>query len=353
MRGEDWLKRNGPVIGILTARNKNGFITGNAPLFIAIQKKLISLKGISFVFTLEGVNEDSVDGYKYCPEKNRWERIMAPLPDVVYNRIPFRITEQSSKYQLFLTTLKEKNIPFFNPCFVDKFELYSLFKDHNVLQYFLPKTILANQKQVLSAFLTAQKNIYLKPAHAARGTGIFRLEIDQQKFIHLEGIKQKETYTSFHHFWLEWETELVEKNYLAQEEIQSSQYHGKRFDFRILAHADHPNYTVTGVGIRQSQDQDITTHIPKGGRLLPYHLIQSEEHDQFIRQIVNPIGKVLSKRFGFFGEFSIDAGIDQSGQYYIYEVNSKPMSFDEKEIEERRIAQLCKLFFQLGSRNKY
>ena len=58
-------------------------------------------------------------------------------------------------------------------------------------------------------------------------------------------------------------------------------------------------------------------------------------------------GKALSEQFGYFGEFSIDAGISQSGNYYIYEVNSKPMSFDENEIEERKISQLCRLFFQL------
>lgn len=352
MRNVDLIKDTGPIIGILTARNKKGFITGNTPLFINIQKKLISLKGISFVFTLDGVNEDSVDGYTYSPEKNIWERIKAPVPDLVYNRIPFRRAEQDHKCQLFLNSLKEKNIPFFNPCFVDKFELYSLFKDHKVLHPYLPKTILANQKRVLSSFIKEYKSIYLKPSQAARGTGIFRLEVDQQMSIHLEGIMQKESYRSFQHFWHEWETELIEKSYLAQEEIQSSKYDGNRFDFRILAQADHDIYTVTGVGIRQSQEQGITTHIPTGGRLLPYQLIQTEEHDRFIQQIVDPIGKELSKEFGFFGEFSIDAGISQTGQYYIYEVNSKPMSFDEKEIEVRRIARLCKLFLQLCGQYK-
>ncbi|MGX6442366.1 YheC/YheD family endospore coat-associated protein [Neobacillus sp. K501] len=352
MKSKHWFHENGPTIGILTARNKNGFITGNAPLFIHLQKKLISQKGISFVFTLDGVNEDYVDGYTYNPEINIWEGIKAPFPDLVYNRIPFRRTEQDPQYQQFLDTLGEKNVPYFNPCFVDKFELYSLFKDHHLLHSYLPKTILANQKRVLASFIREYKSIYLKPSQAARGTGIFRLEIDQHMAIHLEGILQQQTYLSFQHFWREWETELIEKDYLAQEEIQSSKYDGSRFDFRILAHADHDRYTVTGVGIRQSQEQGITTHIPRGGKLLPYPLIQTEEHDRFIQQIVDPIGKEISKRYGFFGEFSIDAGVSQTGRYYIYEVNSKPMSFDEAEIEERRVTRLCKLFLQLCSQFK-
>ena len=146
---------------------------------------------------------------------------------------------------------------------------------------------------------------------------------------------------------MEWETILKEKNYLAQEEIKSRTYDGKRFDFRILAHAENDHYKVTGIGIRQSQKQEITTHIPSGGKLLPYQLLQTEDHDLFIQTIVEQIGQALSEQFGFFGEFSIDLGISQTGKYYIYEVNSKPMSFDENEIEERKIVHLCRLFLQL------
>jgi hypothetical protein len=352
MRSKERFNTNVPIIGILTARNSNGLLTGNAPLFIQIQKRLISLKGISFVFALDGVNEDTVDGFAYCPERKIWERVRAPFPELVYNRIPFRRTEKDPQCQMFLHTLKERNIPYFNPCFVDKFELYSLFKDHKTLHSYLPKTILANQKRALFSFIRENKSIYLKPSQAAQGKGILRLTIDQQMAIHLEGILEQEKYPSLQHFWSKWENELIGKSYLAQEEIQSSKYDGNRFDFRILVHADDDKYTVTGIGIRQSQEQGITTHIPAGGKLLPYSLIQTGDHDRFIKKIVDPIGKELSKKFGFFGEFSIDAGINQTGRYYIYEVNSKPMSFNETEIEEKRVTRLCKLFLQLCSKYK-
>ncbi len=163
----------------------------------------------------------------------------------------------------------------------------------------------------------------------------------------MEGINERKTYRSFQSFWNHWEAVLKEKNYLAQEEINPAHYHGKRFDFRILAHAENDGYSVTGVGIRQSQKQELTTHIPNGGRLLPYHLIQTNEHDQFIQTVVSEIGKALTSVFGYFGEFSIDAGISVSGKYYIYEINAKPMSFDEPEIEKRKMEQLCRLFLQL------
>lgn len=73
------------------------------------------------------------------------------------------------------------------------------------------------------------------------------------------------------------------KTYIAQEEIHSAEYEGTRFDFRILAHANQEEYILTGVGVRLSQKQDVTTHIPSGGRLIPYRQFQSNDHDEFFR----------------------------------------------------------------------
>jgi hypothetical protein len=347
-----WSKGITPVIGILTARKKDGSIAGNLALFIELQKKLILLNGISFIFTLDGVHQDSIDGYIFIPDRNRWERITSPFPNLVYNRIPFRRSEEELKNSMFFACLKEKNIPFFNPGFIDKSELYHLFKNHPFLHTFLPATIPAKQKHKLSAFLSQYQTIYLKPSQSARGNGIFKLELDTAGKVHVKGLNEDDEFVTFDLFWEEWESRLLEKNYLAQEEIKSILYEGKRFDFRILAHAEKNHYRVTGIGIRQSQKQDITTHIPSGGRLLPYEQLQNEEYDFFIDTVVEHIGASLSETFGFFGEFSIDMGISQSGQFYIYEVNSKPMSFDETDIEERRIEHLCQLFLQLTAPKK-
>lgn len=343
------MKKNspGPLIGILTAQKANGAIAGNGPLFIELQKKLISLNGVSFVFTPEGTTKNFIIGYTYSLDNNRWIKEKFPYPDLVYNRIPFRKSEQNEPFQALISRLKENKIPFFNPCFIDKYELYELLKNHTVVQKFLPQTILVEDKKDLFSFLKKHTNIYLKPRQSAKGKGIFRLKLVKPSKIQLEGIENCESYKSFDHFWENWYEKLLEKNYLAQEEINSAEYEGYRFDFRILAHAEDNSYKLTGVGIRQAQEQGITTHIPTGGRLLPYELLQSTEHDQFIQTVVPFVGEALSEQFGFFGEFSIDAGVSKAGQYYIYEANSKPMSFDETEIEERKIVQLCRLFLQL------
>jgi hypothetical protein len=340
-----------PVIGILTARRSDGTITGNSELFVKLQRKLISLNGISFVFTYEDVGKDIIAGIQFDPELNRWIKGQFPFPDLVYNRIPFRKTEQLDECQQFFSLLKKKNIPFFNPCFIDKFELYQLLKEHPVLMNHLPDTLLVTANEELYSFLDRHKSIYLKPANASKGKGIFRLKLDSENALILQGRKTTQSFQSFLHFWEKWHEVLLLKPYLAQEEINSAEYDGFRFDFRILAHADAGEYTVTGIGIRQSQEQDLTTHIPSGGRMLPYEELQTATHDEFIHSIVSPIGTALSEQFGYFGEFSIDAAVSTTGHYYIFEVNSKPMSFDEPDIEARKIDQLCSLFHQLTKKD--
>ncbi|MEH7417744.1 YheC/YheD family protein [Neobacillus drentensis] len=342
------MKNNGiPLIGILTARKSDGTIAGNGPLFIEIQKKLISLNGISFVFIPEEVETDHISGYCYSPEERRWKKESFPYPDLVYNRIPFRSSEKKEKSQWLFKHLQEKNIPFFNPCFIDKYELFQLLKKDRTLRDYLPETILVQKQHELLDFLKNFGGIYLKPTQSSKGKGIVRLRLDGPSGIQLKGINRLETYPSIAHFWEEWAEELFKKQYLAQEEIRPAEYEGKRFDFRILAHGNQDGYTLTGVGIRLSQEQEITTHIPLGGKLLPYQLVQSNEHDEFIQTIISTIGKSLSSHLGYFGEFTIDAGLSKTGRYYIYEVNSKPMSFDEADIEEKKIENLCRLFLQL------
>jgi glutathione synthase/RimK-type ligase-like ATP-grasp enzyme len=343
------LKNNqaGPLIGIMTAKKQDGSIAGNGQLFRELQKKLISLHGISFIFTPEGMQEDIINGFVYLPAQKDWIKIKMPFPDLVYNRVPFRGAELDESFRTALAKFQKKNIPFFNPCFIDKYELYQLFQNHPILQKFLPKTQLIHHQSDIQSFLEKYQSVYLKPALSARGKGIFRINRLAQSKICFEGLSINEIHPNIQSIWNKWKTTLLEKKYIVQEEVHSALYDGKRFDFRILAHAKNNGYQVTGIGIRQSQNHELTTHVPNGGTILSYEVLRLKEHDHFIQTIVQQIGKALTEKFGFFGEFSIDAAISITGKYYIFEVNSKPMSFDEEEIENKRLNQLCRLFFQL------
>ena len=85
----------------------------------------------------------------------------------------------------------------------------------------------------------------------------------------------------------------------------------------------------------------------EGGKIYPYHQSQTKEVDGQLTEIAQTCGTVLSKQLGFIGEFSIDLGENEAGELFIYEVNSKPMQFDEVDIEKNRLFHLKKLFIEL------
>ncbi|KON89557.1 hypothetical protein AF332_23855 [Sporosarcina globispora] len=335
----------GPVIGIMTGKGKGQSIAGNGSLFRALQKNILQKNGVSYVFTADDLNEDSVNGYIYMPQQDKWIKAKCPLPHLVYNRVPFRRLEQTEAFHKASSFFKEHNIPFFNPGFLDKFEVIQLLMTHPTLQEYIPETILVTCQKELKDFIRTYNNIYLKPSNGSKGKGIYHLSQLEMEKITLYGLQDSYSWADFESFWNQWGNILISKPYLAQKAINPARIEGKRFDFRILAHFSEGKYSVTGIGIRQSQEQEITTHIPNGGVMIPYEGVRTKEHDAFIHKAAAEAGKILEKTKGFYGEYSIDAGLTEKGTYVIYEINSKPMSFDEAWIEEKRVEELTRLFF--------
>ena len=335
----------GPLIGIMAAMSKKMALTGNGPLFKALHDEVVKRKGMIVVFPPETLTKDSISGVTFIPDIQKWIPVKTPLPHLVYNRVPFRKAEQIPAFSDAAKYLTAMGIPFFNPTFINKNKLYSLFVKHPLLQGLMPESIPVRTLNQLALFLDEHHGIYLKPASSSKGIGIFRLrKVSGQ--VEFFSHSQKQVYPSLNELWNVYSQILLKHEYIAQKEISPKPIAGNRFDFRVLAHDGKNGYQVTGIGIRQSKKQDLTTHLPKGGILLPYENFRNEKHDEFFTEIVKVIGELLTNELGYFGEFSIDAGVAQNGDYVIYEVNSKPMSFDEPEIEEKRIAILLDLFFR-------
>lgn len=341
-------KNIGPIIGILVSYNKKKKLSGNGPLFVNLQKELYKQGGIVIVFAPEDILEKEVSGFVLDSKEKRWIHAKTPLPHVVYNRIPFRKAEKQQPYQHAVQFFAKKNIPFFNPTFLNKYEVYTFFKEHPMLKSFLPPTILITDKSVLYDFLKEHKNVYIKPTEGRKGNKIINIQINENHSITAKTIKETKEFSDFTNFWHAFAFSDFPPSYIAQKTVEAAKYNGHRYDFRLLILYDRDHYLLKGVGVRQSVSQEITTHIPTGGKLLPYHAVQTENHDHFIDTLVKYCGNCLSDQFGFFGEFSIDACVDIHGDYYLFEINSKPMLFDEQEIEQARCSQLIKLFYQLG-----
>jgi hypothetical protein len=335
----------GPLVGIMTSMSKDMSLSGNGSLFQALQTEMLKRNGLIVVFPPETVVKDGLTGVVFLPDAHKWIPVKTPLPHLVFNRVPFRKAEQQPAFRDAANYLSALGIPFFNPGFINKNRLYSLFARHPQLKKLMPESIQVRSMIQLAAFLEKHNGIYLKPASSSKGIGIFRLR-QKNGQIEFESHSHRHLYPSLKEFWKAKTRQLLKYEYIAQKEVLPSAIDGKRFDFRVHAHDGRTGYEVTGIGIRQSRKQDLTTHLPNGGIMLPYITVKNERHDRFFDWAVKEIGQLLTEELGYFGEFSIDAGITEKGNYVIYEVNSKPMSFDEPQIEEKRITALVDLFFR-------
>ncbi|RAK19459.1 YheC/D-like protein [Anoxybacillus vitaminiphilus] len=336
----------GPLIGIVISNSAvKQLLKGHKRSFEQIHQELKSLGGVCIVFTAENVQTNEIHGYVFSDDKKEWVRVKAPLPDIVYNRIKTRKEERTTESRHFFQFLQQNNIPYFNPSFFTKWQLYQILNSNKILRPYLPATLRISSFNDVITMLNAYGHIYMKPNEGHKGKGIFTLQLNgEQRTVVFSNMKHKRTFENI--------TTLFElynlDEYIAQQAIQSDTINGKRYDLRILAHYQNNSFVISGIGVRQSIAQEITTHIPNGGRLIPYEFIKDKNDESLLRHIVVQCGKTLSAHLGLIGEFSLDLGRTPDGHYYIYELNSKPMIFDEPEIQQQGTKNLIRAFHELS-----
>ncbi|WP_409253298.1 YheC/YheD family protein [Bacillus sp. SCS-153A] len=338
----------GPVIGILAAKEKGSY-QGNFPLFQELQKIIQSRGGISFVFSLSDIGREKIQGLCFHEKKNMWVSCNFPIPHFIYNRVPSPASEKTEEFFRFLEWTKENNINFFNPHFFNKWEVYQSLSESRSLMPHLPETKLLVSKEELEKDLKLKQKLYIKPVLSSKGKGIRLLEQCEDGQISCKSTKKIERFIRFERLLMKYPEWLDSETYIYQEAIPCKKLNNHRYDLRVLVHFTGKEFQISGVGIRVSERQEVTTHVPQGGKILPFHYVETDELVRKIEVLAEDSGRQLLSTFGLIGEFSMDLGLrEKNDELVIFEINSKPMKFDEKEIEEQRLESLAQSFFHFS-----
>lgn len=335
----------GPLIGILTGAPIEGtsFI-GNTKRLYDIQKVLQAKGLISIIFTAKGIEKENINGFMYSEHYKNWIMTKTPLPNIVYNKLPSRAHEMSDEFQLTKQFLQQKKIPYFNPFFFSKWETSQALMNNKFLNQFLPYTVQLTDKQSLWNMLNAFETVYVKRSKGRMGEGIYQLSKLCNDFLLVKSSQAELQYKTIDEFWTNFMFEFTQHEYIVQQAIESDTYQNKRYDIRLLAHAKNETYVISGIGVRLAGEQNVTTHVPNGGKVIPYEFIQNRINEELLKKMVHEVGIQLSNEFAhFIGEFSIDIGKSANDRFYIYEVNSKPMIFDEETIKKQGLENLSLL----------
>jgi YheC/D like ATP-grasp len=335
-----------PLVGILTSNGqREDSFRGDSSIFKSIQKELMKVGGLSFIFTTDGICEDHVLGYIFYESQEKWGRISFPFPDIIYNKISFRKEEETTHFQSLYRLYKQEHKHFFNPCFFDKWEIHQTLSVSKQLKAYLPETWHYTTMTDLLNKLHTYHSLYLKPKHGHKGQGIYKIVFDQSSYyIHKKDNQSKYVYSDFVH---DVEKLITQRDYLLQKDIQTDLIDNCKYDLRILCLYKHGFHTICGIGIRKAVKNSIITHVPNGGEIISIGKIKHKIPIEKLNWLAETIGSELTKSYGFIGEFSMDVGLTSERKPIIFEVNSKPMIFDEKDIQTKRITQLVQLFSDL------
>lgn len=333
----------GPLIGILTTKEKSNNFYGNRTYFKKIQIQLQKHCGISFVFTPEGIQEDKVEGYIF--DQGVWKKYIFPLPDIIYNRIASYGGERGKGIKLVRRIAIQNAIPLYNPHFFEKWETHRILNANQTLKKHLPETELLSNRKQLKKWLDNVQTTFIKPVLSNRGAGTFVFSKDDNLY-KLQTNHWQKQFPLFEDAFNELQIHLETRKMIIQEKIPLKKYQGCPYDLRILVQRVKNNWTVSGIGVRCARENAITTHTKQGGRIIPLATISDALNLAVIENLAKAVSSELEIAYGYLCEFSIDLGVDETNHCWILEINAKPMKFDEPHIQEKAITTLIDCFYE-------
>lgn len=331
----------GPVVGLFTAQSVHPPWGEQTDLLAMVIRFGRQLGQYVYVFTPEDVDleNDLINGWRVTGD-GHWVRCPAPLPDVIYDRVPSRKHEQLPE----VVALKEKLQPlygarYFNPGYLDKLQLHQPLLTDPTTARFLPETVPYTGLGDLTAMLSRHGVVFLKPVDSSLGRGVVRIArvVGGRVAFQLpfrtqavtcsgpgEAARRLRRLTSLH-------------PYLIQQGVDLATSGGSPFDVRVLAqkggggrwYRSKIYARVAALGSYLSNLSRGGTPADLGSTLLaafpdePARRLKAMTEVRALSRIV-PVA--VEKALGAqLGELGIDLGIDTSGRVWLIEVNSKPM----------------------------
>jgi hypothetical protein len=331
----------GPLIGIFTAGFTESTLRpiGERSLFFAKFLSLDHSIGLfTFVFGAHHINweEGIIDGYTYG--ENGWKQVSFPFPNAVYDRLPNRRIENHQALKLVKKRLTDEySIPWYNPGFFNKWSIHKLLIHDTKAAKYLPATYHTPSISKMEEMLASYQSIYLKPANGSLGLGVYQLMYSREenhyysRYRDDKEINRLRKYPSIEHFLKASFKDKLLTSYLVQQGIKLIRLDGKPIDFRVHTNKDENGvWKVTALAAKVAGKGSVTTHLNNGGVVKTLDEIYDDPkervrafHDLTEAAIILSMSIDNNIR-GFIGEIGFDLGIDQSGNIWMFEANSKP-----------------------------
>jgi glutathione synthase/RimK-type ligase-like ATP-grasp enzyme len=289
-----------------------------------------------FVFCPKEVNIEAktVVGYRYQPDKRKWEKNLFPLPSLIYDRCFYGGPDHYQSYQPYVKQLKQSNIPFMGYGLHGKWEVYEILLKYEQLQPYIPKSRIVKQLSDILPEIQTHPMI-LKPKAGSQGKDIYRVE-KKHHVIDITGRDDKnqpfktELPTSQLKTWLK--RLLTPNRFLIQPYLELTTQEGRSYDIRSLVQKNiEGKWTITGMAVRCGKKDSLTSNIHGGGDVYPIAPFLQKEFGDNAQSIIDKLQKLsleicssLEEHHGRLTEVGVDFGIDRHQNIWLLEANSKP-----------------------------
>lgn len=344
----------GPYIGILVASRKD-YLERSVQYLSNYLYDYAHIGGAVVAFSLEGIDpaQNSIDGYIFNPETNKWEQGVYSFPAAV-----FKITYINKRWRNYFQTVLGNRI--FNSYVFNKWEMYEWLSQVPQLNQHLPETILYKDPKDLEAFLHLHQQIYVKPVNGSHGVGIYKVSkmggnynIDYDQ----DGVHYKFSISNVFDLAEFFSRQFKRKKYVLQQAINLISIEGRKIDFRIVMAKNQAGVWKDMIMVaKYGKSGSIVTNIKSGGSaeigeitLKKMLDLSEKEVFQWRQKISHLILEAVKsiEQFGVHcGNLGIDIGIDTQKKIWLIEMNNfNPDPSIARDVNNRQI------FYQIKHMN--
>lgn len=330
----------GPLIGIFTA----GF-TNHDLRPVGQRSRLISnflsvssdIGAFCFVFGHHNIDWENamIKGSFY--QKGHWQQITVPFPDVIYDRLPNRKTEQLQHLQQVKQRLQHDYlIPWFNPAFFDKWDIHEYLQADDRSFTYLPETHLNPSHAKIKSLVDAYGQVFLKPTKGSLGIGIHEVEKSKEsqgyncRFHNGKTNRLRQFQTVEALMKQQFPEDKVE-HILVQEGIERQRIGDRVFDFRIHTNKNtNDDWVIGAMAAKVAGPDSITTHVNHGGDVKTVQEVfkNVQRRKNIVQQLkhaaLNLSVVIEEATEGVIAEVGFDLGVDQHDNIWLFEANAKP-----------------------------
>lgn len=282
----------------------------------------------------------SVTGHSYSYLNERWNKGQFPLPDLIYDRCFFNNRKAYRAYRVQIHLLRRrKTIRFLGHGLKGKWQVIELLSKDTQITPYLPHTEKVLGSDTIKIWLDEYGELFLKPHGGSQGRNVvyIREQVDNPNRYYVKGRDANNhlfecSFIDFQSLYRWFRPFIDARSYVIQRYLQLTTDTGEPFDIRSFVQKDRRGrWQLIGYAVRKGKPHSLTSNLHGGGIAESVVPFLDQHYGNMtttilknIQSISMRIATTLERNHGPLVELGIDLGIDQAGQLWLLEVNSKP-----------------------------